>query len=242
MRTVRSEAGSAAISSGGGFVPVLLLPGWKDRARALRHLVRGLIANGWPALFVTAIEFKDPFGGNAAHATEIGFAIDRLRERTGVPAVDVIAHSMGGLALRCFLDRVARTEDPRPGRGLDLERNSRPDLALVDSIRTARPLPVRRAVFLATPHYGTWMAWLAWGDGGREMRPGSAFLHRLPAAQLPESIHACCVRTRIDSHVIPGSSAVLPDVHTHVLGSVTHRGMLRSQRVLRLIIQHLRSE
>jgi pimeloyl-ACP methyl ester carboxylesterase len=193
-------------------VPVLILPGWKDRATALRHLVRGLIANGWPPEFVTPIQFDDPFGSNIAHAAEVSRAIDRLRDQTGAQTVDVIAHSMGGLALRW---------------------------ALADAERNARQLLVRRAVFLGTPHRGTWIAWLGWGEGAREMRPGSAFLRSLSPAPLTPGVDAFCVRTRLDARVIPGISATLPEARTYVLSSVTHRGMLRNERVLRFIVQQL---
>lgn len=193
-------------------MPVLILPGWKDRARALRRIARGLESHGWSPDAIMPVEFEDPFGSNRDHAREIDSAVQRLQDRTGAPAVDVIAHSMGGLALRYYLVTRSHSDE----------------------------LPVRRAVFLATPHSGTWVAWLAWGAGAREMRPGSDFLQNLARSPLPTSVHACCVRTRIDSHVMPGMSAVLPESAFHVLSSVTHRGMLRNRHVLQLIVQHLK--
>jgi triacylglycerol lipase len=195
-------------------VPVLILPGWKDRARALRRIARGLEAHGWPPHTILPLEFHDPFGSNLEHAHEIRTAILGLRERTGAQFIDVVAHSMGGLALRYYLVKETLHD-------------------------TASVPPVRRAVFLATPHRGTWTAWLAWGQGAREMRPGSEFLRDLSRTPLPDNVCACCVRTRIDSHVMPGESAVLPNTDLHVLSAVTHRGMLRDRTVLRLIVQHL---
>ncbi|MFE5188170.1 esterase/lipase family protein [Streptomyces sp. NPDC056628] len=39
--------------------------------------------------------------------------VDRLREKTGAPAVHLVAHSMGGLICRCLLQKVL------PDRGRD---------------------------------------------------------------------------------------------------------------------------
>jgi triacylglycerol esterase/lipase EstA (alpha/beta hydrolase family) len=202
--------------SGSRFVPVLIVPGWKDRARALRHIARALVERGWPPDFVSAIEFEDPFGSNRAHAQELATSVERLRDRTGSARIDVIAHSMGGLAVRHYLARHADG--------------------------AAAPAPhavIRRVVFLATPHTGTWLAWLAWGHGAREMRPGSPFLGHLTTCSLPSGIDATCIRTRIDSHVLPGNSAVLHGTHTVVLTNVTHRGLLRNAKALRLIVDRL---
>jgi pimeloyl-ACP methyl ester carboxylesterase len=193
-------------------VHVLILPGWKDRARVLRRLERGLVQNGWPEDRVRICEFEDPFGSNLDHARELRAAITELRRSTGAVSVDVVAHSMGGLALRYYL--VKEHDDKQ------------------------EPSPVRRSVFLGTPHFGTWVAYLAWGRGAHEMRPGSEFLRKLAAQSSPSTLHACCVRTRIDWHIMPGSSAILPGARCHVLSNVTHRGMLRSRKVLQIIVRH----
>jgi triacylglycerol esterase/lipase EstA (alpha/beta hydrolase family) len=138
-------------------LPVLIVPGWKDGAGALRHIERFLIANGWPPEFVTPVAFRDPCGSNLEHAEELALAIASARDAVGAPRVDVIAHSMAGLAVRAYLARYDRPKD---------------------GFNTSMP-DIRRAVFLGTPHRGTWAAWLAWGRGAREMRPGSEFLRQL---------------------------------------------------------------
>jgi pimeloyl-ACP methyl ester carboxylesterase len=52
-------------------------------------------------------------------------------------------------------------------------------LVLREAMRQAPELPLARAVFLHTPHQGTWAAHLRDLPALREMRPGSAFLRRL---------------------------------------------------------------
>jgi pimeloyl-ACP methyl ester carboxylesterase len=77
----------------------------------------------------------------------------QYRDGSPVTEIDVIAHSMGGLVLRAYLSSLAvRGEGPR----------------------------VRKAVFIATPHFGTSVASPVENDPQlREMAPGSRFLFDL---------------------------------------------------------------
>ncbi len=84
-----------------------------------------------------------------------------LRYQDGQPVdqVDVVAHSMGGLVLRSYLSGKQNTSgafDP-------------PDL-----------IPVRKAVFLATPHFGTGVSLsVGFTDQLKELASGSRFLFDL---------------------------------------------------------------
>ena len=153
--------------------PVLVVPGWSDTARQLRTFRSFLLECGWRDGQVACLSFRDRFGSNIEHSEEIAEAVARLRAGTGRDDVAVVAHSMGGLALRHHL------------------MNSHAS--------------VRTAIFVGTPHHGTWAAWLAWGRGGAEMRPGSSFLRELNRAPLPAHVRAFCLRTPIDTRVLlPG--------------------------------------
>lgn len=183
--------------------PVILVPGWSDHPRVLRRCREFLIEAGWPAGQVLCVDFSDRYGSNVDHADELAAAATRLRAEGGVDRVDVVAHSMGGLALRRYVQDGADT--------------------------------VRTAIFVGTPHRGTMLAYLAWGRGGREMRPGSDFLRRLNAQPLPSGIRAHCLRTPIDSRVVPGSSAWLDGAACHTVRLPTHPRMMRHPRTLQLI-------
>ena len=94
--------------------PVLLVPGWSDRPRALRHLRDRFVGAGWRPEAVAPVGFRDRHGSNVAHAEEVAAALDVLLERNGCAQADVVAHSMGGLAVRRYLadaggQRVRRT-------------------------------------------------------------------------------------------------------------------------------------
>lgn len=191
---------------------VLLVPGWSDRKTVLRPLERHLLRAGWPRSHVRSVGFRDRFGGNIEHAHEIADAVETLCAETRSEQVAVVAHSMGGLALRWYLTR--------------LDGAAR----------------VARAVFVGTPHQGTWLAWLALGAGAREMRPGSIFLRELNAFPVPETVRTTCIRTPLDTRVFPPASALLEGAATHVVRSPTHPGLLRSPKVFRAVVDALHQE
>ena len=99
-------------------------------------------------------------------------------------------------------------------------------------LKTHPGAPVRRAVFLGSPHRGTLAAHLAWGDGRDEMMPESDFLASLNSGPaLPPGLEAMTIRTPIDTRVLPGESATLPGVEDHSVCCPTHQGLLRDDEV-----------
>lgn len=188
-------------------VPVVLVPGWFDTARELAALRIRLLGAG--ASHVETLTFREPTGSNRAHAEEIDSLVRQVRAETGAERVDIVAHSMGGLAARWYL-------------------------------KTHAEAPVRRAVFIASPHRGTYSAALAWGEGREEMMPESDFLTALnDGAPLPPGVEAMTIRTPIDTHVLPGESATLPGVEDHTVCCPTHQGLLRSDDVFYLVLDFL---
>lgn len=186
-------------------VPVLLVPGWLDTGRDLAAMRIRLLATGWNDEQIRTLTFREATGSNRDHADEIAEAIDSLMARTGSDQVDVVAHSMGGLATRWYL----------------LQRPH---------------APVRRVVFIGTPHRGTRSAHLAWGGGRSEMMPDSPFLDTLnSAAPYPHNVEAITIRTVIDTHILPGESATLPGVEDHELCCPTHAGLLDDAEVFEIV-------
>lgn len=156
-----------------------------------------------------ALDFADPKGSNRDHAQEISRAVNALLERTGAQRVDIVAHSMGGLSTRLYL------EDGEAVR-------------------------VRRTVFLATPHRGTYTAYLAFGRGRREMIPGSELLRELARKPpVPPGVEAMTIRTPVEVHILPHASAVLPGIRDVRVCCPTHRGLLASRNAFRVIHRFL---
>jgi len=187
---------SNAVSFPAPEFPVLLVPGWARGARELTPLKERFVRDGWPEEWVLSLDFSDPVGSNRVHALEIEEAIRVLMDSTGAQRVDVVAHSMGGLAFWALLQEKG-------------------DL-----------LPVRRVVFLGSPLQGTLIAYLAWGVGGEEMIPGSDFLVRLEAGPAPDRwVEALTIRTPLDLTVVPNSGGTLPGMGDRMVCCPTPLGL-----------------
>jgi triacylglycerol lipase len=190
---------------GRGRRPVLLVPGWSGRLTELLALRERFLRDGWAEWDVLAMEFVDPVGSNLEHARELEDALHQLLSQTGAQEVDIVAHSMGGLAVWLLLQEKG---------GL---------------------LPIRRVVFLGSPLQGTVVAHLAWGAGGREMRPGSDFLEGLQAGGQPQNwVEALTIRTPLDLNVVPGYGATLPGLGDRLICCPTHQGLLDHEETYRV--------
>lgn len=190
-------------------VPVLLVPGWFDTSRDLAALRIRFLGAGWPGDHVATLTFEDPTGSNRDHALELAAAITRLREDSGAEQIDIVAHSMGGLATRWYILRHDNQS-------------------------------VRRVAFIGSPHRGTLSAHLAFGGGRTEMMPDSPFLDTLNTAQpVPPGVEAITIRTRVDTHIVPGESATLPGIPDHPLCCPTHAGLMRNQDVFEIVLVFL---
>jgi triacylglycerol lipase len=99
---------------------------------------------------------------------------------------------------------------------------------------------VHRFVSVATPHYGSAMAFFRWNPGGRQMQPGSRFL-----ASLNQNLHKLHpvqpvdVWTPFDALVVPASSCRLPIGQGVCLPVSSHNNLLRDERSLNAIAQAL---
>lgn len=84
--------------------PVLLVPGWADVGERLAPLAYRLRTSGWDSTAVLTVNFENPVGSNIDHAEEIRQAVDSLLSLNPDAAeVDIVAHSMGGLATRWYM-------------------------------------------------------------------------------------------------------------------------------------------
>ncbi len=209
-RPERALAPADRVPVGSVSVPVLLVPGWFDTARDLAALRIRLVNSGWPSTHVATVTFEEPTGSNRDHAEELRVAVAELLEQSGAQQVDIVAHSMGGLATRWYL------------------------------LQEGGEAPVRRVAFIATPHRGTLSAHFAWGGGRDEMMPESPFLDTLNSrAPVPQGVEVITVRTTVDTHVVPGENATLPGVTDHKLCCPTHAGLLHHDEVYDIVRRFL---
>lgn len=123
---------------------VLLVHGFGSSSAVFTGMAAALAARG-----IASIAVDLPGQDNVANADAIAELI-RSRE---LATVDIVAHSMGGLASRWYLAMLGGAEGPRPR--------------------------VERYVSLGTPQYGLAAACSLPPVGGGQMCPGSAFLAQL---------------------------------------------------------------
>ncbi|MFW5983869.1 MAG: lipase family alpha/beta hydrolase, partial [Halobacteria archaeon] len=119
-------------------------------------------------------------GSPREYAEKVRAAVERAYDDGG--EVDVIAHSMGGLKTRWYVEEMGGDD-------------------YVDSVVT-----------LSTPHRGTETTRLAvFTKAGRDMLPSSKFLKQLNVDGLADSVDYTAVWSRNDYAVRPNGRASLPD-------------------------------
>jgi triacylglycerol lipase len=119
-------------------------------------------------------------GSPRDYADKVGGAIESAYDDGG--EVDVIAHSMGGLKTRWYVEEMGGSD-------------------YVDSVVT-----------LSTPHQGTRTSGLAaFTQGARDMLPASKFLKQLNVDGLADGVDYTAVWSRNDYAVRPNGRASLPE-------------------------------
>ncbi len=143
----------------------------------------------------SAVTLEPVFGSIDAYVPGLEAAVARVEAATGLPPV-IVAHSMGGLAVRAWLT----------GEGA-----------------AAR---VHRVVTIATPHAGTWLARFSFSRNGREMRRTSAWLRALREREAPQAARLyarfTCFHSDCDNVVFPFGTAVLPGADNRHLPGRAH--------------------
>ncbi len=140
-------------------------------------------------------------------AEDIAEDIEDIRESHGNKKVDIIAHSMGGLDARWYIEKLGGSEH------------------------------VDKLITLGTPHNGTYLAYLGlFTSGGRDMIPGSDFLEELNEGPLPEEVDYTSVWSNGDYAVIPSERAKLEGAKNVNPGFFTHIMLIWSGEVFRKAI------
>jgi triacylglycerol lipase len=188
---------------------VLLVPGWFATGRLLAPLRIRLIGAGWPDDRVVALTFTDPTGSNRDHAREIAAAVDSLRARTGAERVDIVAHSMGGLATRLYLKEGGAARTRRV-------------------VFLATPQKGTYTAYLAFGEGREEM--IPGSDFLEELNHGPA---------LPPGVEALTIRSMVDMHVLPEENATLPGVPDVEICCPTHHGLLADMDAFRAVRRFL---
>lgn len=181
---------------------VLLVHGFVCNRGLWRHWLPGLARRGTPCL---TVDLEPVFGRIETYATRIDVAVRMLEAATGLPPV-VVAHSMGGLAVRHWWADQPATRLHHlitigsPHRGTRLAR-----LAHAPNARQMR-------------ERSDWT---------------TALLARQPLAQ---HARTTCFFAHADNIVFPASSATLPGAANRHLGAVGHLAMVERPEPLAALI------
>lgn len=146
-----------------------------------------------------ALTLEPAFGRIDDWVPAIESAVQALTRQTGRPPL-LVAHSMGGLAVRAWLA-------------------AQPDAALADG-------RVQRVVTIASPHHGTWMARFAHTPNARQMRLGHRWLAELAAREsAARRARFTCFYGHADNIVFPATTAMLAGADNRHLSGVAHVAM-----------------
>jgi triacylglycerol lipase len=175
---------------------------------------RGVWNRWWPQLRerdvpCIALNLEPVFGSIDDYPPLIEAAVRHMHAVTGLPPL-LVAHSMGGLALRAWLR--------------DCDGDAR----------------VHGMVTIGTPHHGTWLARFGLAPNTRQMRRHSAWLAELAAREPAERYRRfICFHGNCDNIVFPCSTATLPGADNRHLRGHAHVHMLQHPAVLAEVLRRL---
>lgn len=143
-----------------------------------------------------AVDLEPIFGSIDDYVPIIEDAVSRLERATGYPPV-VVAHSMGGLAVRKWL------------------------------VEQGSPTRLHRLITLATPHHGTWLARFAFVTNARQMRRQSPWRDALERREDPSwSSGLTAFYSECDNIVFPTSTACVTGADNRLLTGTAHVEMV----------------
>ena len=190
--------------------PVLLVHGIDDTGTRFRQMRAALLTRGFSPVYAMDIIPSDASISIEAMGNQVLDAVRKLQQTTPAQKVDVVAFSMGALAVRYFLQR-------QGGRSM-----------------------VRRFISIAGPHHGTLSAYLCQNVGCFQIRPGSDLLHDLNADMDPwGDVKVSSFWSPLDLMVIPATSSLLVRAHNRAFIVILHPWMVSDKRVIEAVAQTL---
>lgn len=193
-------------AAGAQSVGVLFVHGFLCNRGVWNPWLRRLSDAGTP---FAAVNLEPVFGSIDHYALTIDAAVRRLTETTGRPPV-VVAHSMGGLAVRFWLKQFDADER------------------------------VNHIITIGSPHHGTWLGKFGYSINARQMRQGSAWLSALAAAEPSHrSARFTCFYGHCDNIVFPASNGCLPGARNIHLSGCAHVQMAHHEDVFQELLRRL---
>lgn len=142
-------------------------------------------------------------------AEQIASVVSTMQRRYEVPQIDVIAHSLGGIIARYYVQALG-------GDGT-----------------------IKNLVTLGSPHAGTAWSNYSVLAHLKDLAPKSPFMEKLREMPPPQYTRVVAVSGSLDVMVRPKSAGFWPGVRNIHLKRVGHAGLLFSQRVCEIILANL---
>ncbi|WP_372525533.1 esterase/lipase family protein [Piscinibacter sp.] len=154
-----------------------------------------------------AVNLEPVFGSIDHYAAIIDDAVQRITAATGQAPV-IVAHSMGGLATRAWLD--AHDGDTR----------------------------VHRVVTVGSPHHGTFLGHMAHTPNSRQMRLNSEWQQRLEAREPAQRFQRfTCFYGHCDNIVFPATTATLAGADNRHVAGCAHVHMAHHEAVFSEVLR-----
>jgi triacylglycerol esterase/lipase EstA (alpha/beta hydrolase family) len=190
--------------------PVILIHGWGANRSCLYPLRWYLRSKGFDRIY--GFNF-----GSAQGIEEIAKQLKEFVEEirkccdSGRQTVDLVAHSLGGLAARVYLQELGGARH------------------------------VDRCITIATPHYGTYSSYWTPTALGRQMRPESEFMARLnnPEKRAP-GVRFTSLWAGLDLMVLPRENAIYKEGEDIPIHGIGHAGILLHHKTMRQVSERLR--
>ncbi len=188
--------------------PVLLIHGYAANSGVWTPMIQYLLRRGLTNLFT--IDLEPRFGDIDDYARQLAARVTRICNTTRADKVILVAHSMGGLVARAYIEQFGGAHR------------------------------VAKLICIGTPHHGTVMARLAPGVNASQMRIGSAWLGDMNRDENYRnetpyvSIYSCH-----DNVVFPQNSAEFGKARNLEVVGRGHYTLLMSREVGRLLYREI---
>ncbi len=190
--------------------PILLIHGYLHNSSAWLYTRYHYNKAGYNNVFT--VDLGHPFQSIEDYAAVVRKRVQEIKEKTGTHEIDLVCHSMGGLAGGFYAT----------------------ELAAKDGIT------VTNLVTLGSPLQGTHISVIGIGKCAKEMRRESPFTEKLSAQLKESSIKRLHLGSKADFVITPFSSSQNGD-EGELFDDIGHLGFLYSDKVINRTLSHLKS-
>ncbi len=193
--------------------PIVFVHGYLHNRSAWLRYFKWFKKDGLKHLWT--MDLKGKFSGIETYAAQLSDGIDKLLRKYNVDRVDIVAHSMGGLVSRYYVQKLGGS---------------------------AR---VRKLVTLGTPHNGTKVAVFVIGKARSQMLPSSDFLTKMEIEQRESlgETELTVLYSDADFMIVPTPLAQVnvEGIRNECVGLVSHIGFIYNRKVYERVLSILTS-